>query len=135
LHLNCSVLISEIEDVHDYLSHPRKYLTYNNPSIDPNLQTELLKKVVYLSMVLNRTLILPRFHCNHIRFHNMKVSPDCTAERFVNIEHLNSHYSIRENSFLRNPLVPKHVHENRVSYDKTCSIQPISYCIWLWSSL
>jgi len=49
LHLNCSVLISEIEDVHDYLSHPRKYLTYSNPSIDPNLRTELLKKqFIYL---------------------------------------------------------------------------------------
>ncbi len=112
------------EDVFGYLSYPRKYLTYNNPSIDPNLQTELLKKAIYLSVILNRTLILPRFHCNHIKFYNnyynMGVSPNCTAERFVNIEQLNSHYSIRENSFLHNPLVPKHIHNNRISYNKTC---------------
>lgn len=112
------------EDVNGYLSYPRKYLTYQNPSIDPNLQVKLLKKAVYLSVIFNRTLILPRFHCNHIVFYNLffnlNVSSDCTAERFVDIEHLTSHYSIRENSLLRNSRVPKHIRTDYVSYEKTC---------------
>lgn len=114
------------EDVFGYLSHPRKYLTYNNPSIDPNQQIESLKKALQVSIILNRTLILPRFHCNHIDFYNeyynMKLPSDCTAERFVDVGHLTFHYNIRENSFLHNPLVPKYIHQNRMSYNKTCDI-------------
>lgn len=114
------------EDVFGYLSHPRKYLTYANPSIDPNQQVQALKKALHLSIVLNRTLILPRFHCHHINFYNefynMKLSSDCTAERFVDVQQLTLLYNIRENSFLRNPLVPKHIHQDRMVYNKTCDI-------------
>ena len=113
------------EDVFGYLSVSRKYLTYNNPSIDPNAQIEQLTKALHLSVVLNRTLILPRFHCNHMdyynAFHKTKLSFNCTAERLVSIEHLNANFSIRENSFLTNPLVPPHIRSSYASYQMTCS--------------
>ena len=113
------------EDVFGYLSGPRKYLTYNNPSIDPNAQIEQLKKALHLSVVLNRTLILPRFQCNHMdyynAFHKTKLSFNCTAERLVSIEHLNAKFSIRENSFLANPLVPPHIRSSYASYQMTCN--------------
>jgi hypothetical protein len=53
----------------------------------------------------------------------MNLSSDCTAERFVDIEHLTSNYNIRENSFLRNPLVPKYIQNDRISYKTTCDIK------------
>lgn len=109
------------EDPFGYLSGTRNYLTYENRWIDPPTQVRLLKKALYLAKVLNRTLILPRFHCHHIgylnHFHQMTLSPDCTAERFVDIQYLHEHYQIRESSFLNNPLLPARIRDDRFRYN------------------
>ena len=46
------------EDVFGYLSHPRQYLVYKNPSLDPNEQVETLKKALRLSISLQSHQIL-----------------------------------------------------------------------------
>ncbi|CAF2082289.1 unnamed protein product [Rotaria magnacalcarata] len=113
------------EDVLGYLSGDRKYLTYDNVWKDANIQTEQLRKALNLSVTLNRTLILPRFHCDHIQFYNqfynIHLPSDCTAERFIDIEYVGSHYSIRENSFIQNSMVPERILKSRVSYNETCA--------------
>ena len=112
------------EDAFGYLSDNRKYLTYDNPSIDPLTQVILLKKALFLSKILNRTLILPRFHCKHIghhnQFHQVMMSSNCTAERFVDIEYLDTNYQIRESSFLNNPFLPVRVLNDRFLYNFSC---------------
>ncbi|ELT93412.1 hypothetical protein CAPTEDRAFT_215597 [Capitella teleta] len=103
-----------LNDRHQYYSSTdRKYILFANPVNSSyedirKLEKNALYSALHLAKLLNRTVILPRFH---------SYKP-CT---FCHDHPLNSHYSIasfdkyvgidnyRENSFLSNPLVPSGV--------------------------
>ena len=100
-------------DNNKYYSEPsRKYIIYgnydsSNDSNKPLLDVQTFHCAFVLSKVINRTLILPRFHC---RDGEQKLG--CTLlSLYRNFDRYDMRYSrqYREHSFLTNPLVPKSV--------------------------
>ncbi|ESO03318.1 hypothetical protein HELRODRAFT_173604 [Helobdella robusta] len=99
-----------------YSDEKRKYLLYNNPFLNnpPNnystdkAELNALKTGFALAQMLNRTLIIPRFHC-----HGPKNPYECSIIHWIYVKELNKQFSYRENSFLLNPLVPKSIRKIR----------------------
>eukprot|EP00923_Selenidium_pygospionis_P002838 GHVN01004354.1.p1 GENE.GHVN01004354.1~~GHVN01004354.1.p1 ORF type:complete len:204 (+),score=18.91 GHVN01004354.1:772-1383(+) len=90
-----------------YTSLDRKYIVYDNPVVDANAapQLEALKSAMAIGQILNRTVILPRFHCP---------SRDCPLSCLVKISSFDKQFGegYRESSFLSHPLVPKQIVES-----------------------
>ena len=88
-----------------YSSKDRKYLTFENyfNSRDGNNvwshELEALKNAFVIGFILNRTVILPRFHCGDTW---------CPLNSKLYISNFDRVFSdgYRENSFLKHPLVP-----------------------------
>lgn len=110
-------------DSKGYYSDPtRKYLTYDNPvDFGPNLtlrhETEALKTALDIGHLLNRTLILPAFHCYGCKYgacRNKKKT--CALNTFYKIAVFDKYFkdSYREHVFLSHPKVPESV-KNRQS--------------------
>lgn len=105
-----------------YSSNTRKYLTYRNPDPDTKssnvasrknvTESELsaLKTALTIGHLLNRTVILPRFHCVTNTYQQ------CPLNSLIHIKTFDSVFSgrYRENSFLRHPKVPVSVKRNSV---------------------
>ncbi|ESO07131.1 hypothetical protein HELRODRAFT_170433 [Helobdella robusta] len=95
-----------------YSDNEKKYLLYNNPyltSPPANFSTEVeelnaLKTAFALAQMLNRTLILPRFHCL-----GPKNPRECSILHWVYVRTLDAFFEYRENSFLSNALVPQSI--------------------------
>ncbi len=95
-----------VSDQDRYYSDPhRKYLTYDNPVTFSRLtkkeETLALHNALAISMLLNRTLILPAaFHCRKLRV--------CSAAGFLKMDRFHKAVKglYRESSFLRNPRTP-----------------------------
>lgn len=100
-----------------YYSHPdRKYFTYDNPGILRSShdyitwESEGFFNAIMLGQMLNRTLILPRFHGN-----STFVAPFNSVYRINTLlRYYASPHLLRESSFLINPLVPDPV-KNSIS--------------------
>jgi len=95
-----------------YTSNTRFYLTYTNqkPSsvCDQSAVTKseisALKTALTIGYLLNRTTILPRFHCE-------SKADDCPLNFFLQMKNFDSYFAnnYRENSFLYHPKVPLNV--------------------------
>ena len=103
-------------DTDGYFSCPnRTYLTYENPDDFGAKSTfaeesAALRSAFTIAHILNRTLILPRFHCYKCEmFPGEKAMSHCYAGKFYRIARLDRQLSYRESVFLRHPLVPKSV--------------------------
>ena len=90
-----------------YTSKTRKYMTYDNIlPFEAPLSTQLttLKAALTLSVILNRTLILPKFQCQNVK---SEVVTECPLNSIANIESFDKAFAYREHSFLTHPLVPE----------------------------
>jgi len=95
-----------------YSSETRKYLTYTNAkptmfsATSKVIERELsaLKTALAIGYLLNRVVILPRFHCPVAR-------SQCPLNSLIHIKTFDSIFSgrYRESSFLRHPKVPDSV--------------------------
>ena len=89
-----------------YTSKTQKYMTYENiVPFEAPLSTQLttLKTALILSVILSRTLILPKFQCRNVK---SGVMTECPLNSIANIESFEKAFSYREHSFLTHPLVP-----------------------------
>ena len=95
-------------DTENYYSSPHtKYITYYNPlNGDISLEQETFKCALILSYKLNRTLILPKFHCN-----GKAKQTGCTLLRFQKLHDFDPKYGslYREHAFLSHPKVPSSI--------------------------
>ena len=102
-----------------YTSETRNYLTYENPmpmmsDVTPTevTETELaaLRTAFIVGYLLDRVVILPRFHCTaaHVQ---------CPLNSLVHIKTFDAACAgrYRENSFLRHPKVPASVKQEQIS--------------------
>ena len=103
-------------DTDGYFSCPnRTYMTYDNPDDfgANSTYTEeyaALRNAFTIAHILNRTLILPRFHCYQCKmFPGEKPVSHCYAGKFYKISRLDRELPYRESVFLRHPLVPQSV--------------------------
>ena len=98
-----------------YTATDRLYMTYKNTIFNGNmteivhLEKMALKTALSLSMSLNRTLILPRFHIDDPEF------PIGSLYYLYSVSEFDGSFrnKYRENSFFNNPLVPNSVYESR----------------------
>ncbi|ESN99530.1 hypothetical protein HELRODRAFT_176694 [Helobdella robusta] len=124
-----------VYDQDEYYSSPTNmYMSYSNPSTWPNTnvtityEMEALKGALAIARMLNRILILPRFHCSHQVPVNGKkdvkmtkrrifrtVLKACPLNGLLNIKSFDSVFqeSYRENSFLQNPAISEGLAKNR----------------------
>ena len=94
-----------------YTATDRKYLSYSNPLRleDPGetdrLETLALVNALAICQILNRTLVLPKFHC----YEKDSYSRFCALNSKFNVASFDSQFagSYREHSFLGHPLVPE----------------------------
>ena len=111
-------------DENGYYSDPtRKYIKYNNPfdfsiyqqhknDITQQMELMSLKTAMIIGRILNRTVILPKFHCYKVSLtlfnrHMCHFGNHFAVKTFDS--HLPSSETYRENVFLQHPLVPKRV--------------------------
>ena len=119
-------------DKDNYYSCPdRKYITYDNPEnfdVRSMLAKEdgALRNAFAIAHILNRTLILPLFHCQDCIIHcgaarNAKpasrvvsemTKPHCYVGAYYNIAQLDRHLPYRESVFLKHPLVPMSIKQS-----------------------
>lgn len=96
------------DDNEYYSSTTRKYLSYGNPYHNPNssyiFQQEILslKNAFIIGNILNRTVILPKFHCGK------NVNASCSLLSVLHVATLNKYFDgkYREHVFLSHPKVP-----------------------------
>ena len=102
-----------------YSSGERKYLQLNLlGNLDTAAQQRSLKNGFELALLLNRTLILPKFYCENKVCNLMKRFPKSVKLLY---EKLGTNY--REHMFLENPLVPENV-RNSVSKEIHIALEP-----------
>ncbi|ESO07128.1 hypothetical protein HELRODRAFT_170429 [Helobdella robusta] len=90
-----------------YSDKNRKYLIYDNPVLKQSYscvyvkEEKALKTALAIAQILNRTLILPRFHCNKSR-----PTEKCSLNSWLKVTEFDNQFagSYRESSFLYSPL-------------------------------
>lgn len=102
-----------------YSSEDRKYITYINPvdfgnTNNDKTELEALKFGLYLAKLLNRTLILPAFHCSEFGgYTEASENPDkhCSLMTLWNMATFDKHFGeiYREHTFLSHGLVPESI--------------------------
>lgn len=112
-------LMWHYNDNNYYSDKNRRYITYSNP-IDfgsnetDKMEFEALKFALYLARLLNRTLILPDFHCYNSNLEVNKSRDDrCALSAFWHITSLRKYLDFREHVFLQNNLVPDDIITSR----------------------
>lgn len=98
-------------DTQGYYSKERKYLTYENPlpfmtrDNTTALEKNALENGLAIADILNRTLVLPHFHCPF---------SECSLLSFFSIRDFDATFgtSYREHSFLQNSQVPLSVRQD-----------------------
>jgi len=105
----------EVNTNNYYSDKYQKHLVFDNPIVlETDMDTkkqekESLLSGLYLSYLLNRTLLLPRFHCNTNNKHQCSLSTSChisTFNRYVGNQY-------RESSFMLHELVPDSVKSSK----------------------
>ena len=105
-----------VYDRNGYYSSPtNKYLTYTN-AIKPqtktpffNLERDALINALAIGQILNRSVILPKFHCNNA------VSLWCPLNSHIYIRKLDQYIgesAYREHMFLKHPKVPQKIKDD-----------------------
>ncbi len=91
-----------------YSSVNRKYLIYNNPlqlsneeSVLNKLENDSLVSALAIGRILNRTVILPKFHCS-------QRAKQCPFNSLYRVSDMDKHFpsKFRESVFLQHPKVP-----------------------------
>ncbi len=113
-------------DEDGYYSCPdRKYLTYSNPfqwntgEITVKQELTALKNALYVSKILNRTLIIPSFNCSQCNGYGTSIcrnTPDrCALNTYIRMSAFNAYFGdmYREHTFLSHPKVPQNVKDSR----------------------
>ena len=101
-----------LDDDHYYSSTSRRYIVYENPLLGggspPSLSVQLgaLRNALAIGQTLNRTVILPSFHCDK--------NKTCALNSFLRVSSFDEvfHGEYREHVFLRHPMVPKSVKQS-----------------------
>ena len=101
-------------DEDSYYSNQRaRYLVYDNPldvgaSRTPSLEVQAFKNALFLARILDRILILPKFHCGGCRRYQVCQRKRCPLQTYVSIATLERYFlgAYREHSFLCHPWVP-----------------------------
>ncbi len=100
-------------DTDGYYTNPdAKYLTYNNPVYFHNRtgekELEALHSALRIGHVLNRIVILPKFHCPKCKNVNICKNKFCPLNSLIKIAVFDSYFGgkYRENVFLHHPMVP-----------------------------
>ena len=91
-----------------YSSTDKKYLVYDNPLSGRNMQSfekEALVNALAIGQILNRIVILPKFHCD--RAH-------CPLNSLLSLADFDKQFgdAYREHTFLAHPLVPSQIRES-----------------------
>ena len=98
-----------------YSSSSRKYMTYSNGPKPYHIDNEkaALKSGLAISQVLNRTLVLPKFYCDH--------QAECPLNSFLKVRFFDKSFAgvYREHSFLTHKLVPESVKSSVLSINQT----------------
>ena len=88
-----------------------KYLTYNNPVVKDRkkqvtLENNSLRNALAIGMILNRSVILPKFHCSNGNNNEL-----CPLNSHINMQAFDSvfHLKWREHMFLAHHKVPKSI--------------------------
>lgn len=119
-------LLWHVDKDHYYSCPDRKYMMYDNPTLfGTNLmfakEDAALRSAFAIAHILNRTLILPRFHCQSCKGHcdaagkakpgsgfaDEIAKPHCYIGVYYNIAKLDGALPYRESVFLQHPLVPE----------------------------
>ncbi len=109
-----------VDDTNEYYSSSKaKYLTYDNPHYfkDKTWEYEIdaLKSALRIAKILNRILILPRFHCCECEKRRCESDRHrCSMLSLLNVKTFDQefHGQYREHVFLQNPLVPQKYKES-----------------------
>jgi len=102
-----------LDDDEYYSCKTRRYLTYDNPPLQsgslPSVSAQLgaLRSALAIGRTLNRTVILPAFHCHG--------TPTCALNSLLRVATFDAVFraAYREHVFLRHPMVPLSVKESR----------------------
>ena len=94
-----------IDDDSYYRSSKRKYISYHNPmkwssqQETENEELDALKSALAIGKLLDRIVILPRFHCD---------GKECPLNSLISVAAFDNQFSgkYRENSFPRHPWIP-----------------------------
>jgi hypothetical protein len=109
-------------DADGYYSDPtRKYLTYENTADFGTLltlkqETQALQAALFIGYLLNRTVILPAFHCNGcITGACGNAKNHCALNQFFYVQDFDAQFAgaYRERVFLRHPAVPESVRSSQ----------------------
>ena len=100
-----------VYDNDQYYSSPtRKYLTYSNPEmfkdqpVKPREEIQALMNAAVIAEILNRTLILPKFHCGS------KGQATCTILNHILVRNFEAQFpNYRESTFLSHDKVPNEI--------------------------
>lgn len=119
-----------------YSNDIEQYLTYSNPinfGADHTRREEefALRNALFLGILLNRVVILPKFHCyittkNRGKLVKTRVE-NCSCSENFDVQRLDEHADYREQVFLDHPKVPLNVKVSRTSpifVDLFGSVQP-----------
>jgi len=111
-------MLQWVVDLNGYYSSTSElYLLYNNSNSKPgsNLEKTALTNALAISQLLNRTLILPKFHCG-------KTHSICPLNSRYYIKHFDKYFPrYRESMFLSHPKVPHSVIQNQSPWLKVGS--------------
>ena len=117
-----------VDDNGYYSSTTRKYLKYNNPYVSGTgrgkaLELEALRNALSIGYLLNRTVILPAFHCHETRDRICtRNDQECSLLNHYHVATFDQFFtnSYREHVFLSHDLVPETI---RQSQSKTFFIE------------
>ena len=106
-----------------YTDRRRKYISYDNPYIDSNsngmnMERDALVNALAIGYLLNRTVILPKFHCHTKRGTNCQSNEQhCSLMTHYHVERFDAYFanSYREHVFLSHDLVPRDVRQSQSS--------------------
>jgi hypothetical protein len=107
-----------------YSNQDRKYIMFDNPidfsrhSMDTRaMELKSLKFALTLGHILNRTVILPRFHCAGALRYSPLAGQKCHFSAFFCIRRFESQLPLlstyRENVFLMHPAVPQNIKSSK----------------------
>ena len=110
-----------VDDNEYYSSTTRKYLKYNNPYIRGNgkgktLERKALENALSIGYLLNRTVILPSFHCHETRDEIcVRNDQECSLLSHYQVATFDQFFadSYREHVFLSHDLVPETIRQSQ----------------------
>ncbi|ELT97963.1 hypothetical protein CAPTEDRAFT_218172 [Capitella teleta] len=111
-----------VENENHYYDDPqRRYLTFtadtvfHMDAVQIEMHNRALKNALYISQLLNRTLIVPHFRCCDCRLQRCDLPRHrCSLLSVLRLKTFDKYFrdEYREHSFLKHPLVPSSIHQS-----------------------